>query len=50
MGELTILVCSLASVVMIAMVLVVAVFWTLDRPDTGEVAWLRDAVAPNRKP
>jgi len=49
MGELTVITCSLISLVMIAMVLVVAIFWTLDRPDPGEVARLRDALAPNRK-
>lgn len=49
MGELTILTCSLMSVVLIAMVLIVAIFWTLDRPDPGEVDQFRDALAPSKE-
>lgn len=49
MGELTVLTCSLASVVLIAMDLVVAILCSLDSPDSSDVARLRAALAPNRK-
>ncbi len=49
MGELTILVCSLMSAVLMLMVLIVAIVTTIERTDTSDVGRLREALSPRRK-
>ncbi|WP_156398891.1 hypothetical protein [Methylobacterium sp. Leaf469] len=49
MGELTVWVCSLASVVLVGMVLIVAVVASWENPRTGEMAQLREALGRQRK-
>lgn len=44
MGDLTVLVCSIGSAVLMLAVLATAIFCTLDRTDSGEAARLRTAL------
>ncbi len=49
MGELTVWVCSLGSVVLMLMVLAVAIVTTMERTDSGDVARMREALAPAKR-